>query len=119
MKILMIDDEPSRWKLIEGNNSSRTITPYSAHGFEQIQFYLSRTDIKFDLILLDHDMPLMNGVDVCLNFLIDRSIPVIIISNNQPAAEKMMALLNEYEVPVYYRPITNPSKIANLIRNMM
>lgn len=120
MNILMIDDEPRRWLLIrrvlEANDVDiSNVNVYSAHGFEQVQYYLQDSRIDFDLILLDHDMPLMNGYDVAHQFLIQRDIDVIIISNNEPASNRMLGLLGDYDVWAERLCIVNPEPIAALI----
>lgn len=115
MKILMIDDQPSRTNLLWKNSLlHRDIVV--AHGIDQVNFYLD--NFEFNLILLDHDMPLTSGPDICQQCLIHRNIPVIIISNNEPGSIKMMGLLDDYAVPVYYRPITDPRAIVDMINSM-
>ena len=116
MKVLMIDDEPSREKILRNHgllNCDITI----ALGFDQLEFYLDGGLHSFDLILLDHDMrDQINGYDVCEQFLIERNIPVIIISTNEPASKRMLGLLEEYGVDAVYAPITRPADLIQEIR---
>ena len=113
MRILVIDDMPHRVKLLWNAGLSKEIEIQIAHGFDQIKFYLE--NYKYDLVLLDHDMPLMSGPKVVEEFLMERCIPVIVISNNEPGAKKMVNMLEEYAVPVRYDPITEPKQIVQTI----
>ena len=120
MNILMIDDEPGRWLLVRrelelAGIDVRRIGLYSAHGFEQVKYYLEDSNVEFDLVLLDHDMPLMNGYDVAHQFLIQRDIDVVVISNNEPASRRILALLEEYEVWCARACIANHELITELV----
>ena len=125
--ILWIDDEPTRWAVLRNAiiNSIHCTTismaiPLSgetvrfAHGYDQIEHYLT-CGIRWDCILLDGDMPLMSGPDVCEKFLIERNIPVIIVSMNPSKVDLMKFMLEEYAVKVYVAPITNPYKISQIL----
>ena len=113
--ILWIDDQPSRANQVTFPPDVMVIF---AHGFEQVKYYLSLS-ITWELILLDHDMPLMNGWDVCVHCLIQKSYPVVIVSCNIPASDRMLTLLNEYEVPCTYCPITDPTSLRDLVYHLL
>lgn len=108
MKILMIDDEVSRANILRNSgliNCDITV----ALGFDQIRYYINGGHHYFDVILLDHDMrDQINGYDVCETLLIGKSIPVVVISTNEPASQRMISLLDEYGVSAVYAPITRP-----------
>ncbi len=111
MKILMIDDIPGRIGILR-NSGLIGHDIYIALGFSQIDYYM-QYNYDFDLVLLDHDMmDHMNGFEVCQQFLINKTIPVIIISTNEPASNRMLSLLEEYEVECFYRPIIRPLEIV-------
>lgn len=119
MNILWIDDEPSRFNSLKKvMNEIDTHTTWFAHGNEQIHYYLN-CGIKFDFVLLDHDMPLMDGYKVAKNFLCEKNIPVIIVSNNGPAAKSIAAILTDYATLNFLAPITNPELIRSTIRYLV
>jgi len=100
-KILWIDDEPKRFSKL---SELEDIEVIFAHGREQIDYYLKASKINFDLIILDHDMPLMNGVDVCNEFLIEKNIQVILCSMNIYGAENQARILSQYDTDEYHYP---------------
>jgi DNA-binding NarL/FixJ family response regulator len=97
MNILLIDDEPVRMK--DRIPACYFPSLYVAHGTDQVSWYLKDSGIKFDIVLLDHDMPLCNGLDIATYFLIERNIPVVVHSMNSYGAEKIVNQLNDYAVP--------------------
>lgn len=52
-----------------------------------------------------------SGYQAAYDFLIDKSIPVVIISSNHEAAKRIQALLDEYLVPCMIAPITHPNNV--------
>jgi len=66
------------------------------HGSNQIDFNLRHN--KFDLIMIDHDMPMMDGELVIRSFWGDfhqHDCPIIIHSANRDGALRMSKLLEE------------------------
>jgi len=98
--VLWIDDQPIRFTKIRHLLERRYLTLVFAHGDEQCDFYLRRVPYPWDLIILDHDMPLMSGMLVAEKFLVELSIPVLLCSNNPSGRGKQKALLEEYGVPI-------------------
>jgi len=95
--ILWIDDEPIRASLIKDINA----TVIFAHGYDQIKYYLEVSNIKaeWDLIILDHDMPLLNGLDVIKDFYhILGNSPIILCSANAEARLRQQLVLSEYDI---------------------
>lgn len=115
MNILWIDDEPGRYSIL--SSVLKPKTTWFAHGWSQINHYLN-CGIKFDYILLDGDMPQMDGLDVCSYFLIDRMFPVIVISSNPAKAKMMFDLLYDHAVPVIILPITHPQMIIDYLKDI-
>jgi CheY-like chemotaxis protein len=104
-EILWIEDQPSRASaLLPAVHNKARIT--FAHGFDQINYYLNFSPIKWDLILLDMDMGLMDGRDVTRCFLLDCKLPVIIISLNSYSANWAWGDLRDHYVESYYLPIS-------------
>ena len=88
-KILFIDDEP-----IRANSYARLFDVRVAHGSSQIEFCLKHN--KFDLIMLDHDMPMMDGELVIKAFWEKfhlQNCPILIHSANRDGAIRMYKLL--------------------------
>jgi CheY-like chemotaxis protein len=98
MNVLMVDDEPLRAsKLIAmGHNV------YLAHGLDQIQFYLSKSNsYYFDIATLDHDMPQGDGQTVCKvirSDLVLKSLKVCIHSTNEVGSKVMGHILEDYSI---------------------
>ena len=87
--ILFVDDCP-----IRALGYSYIANVYIAHGGDQISFYLQTK--KFDLIMLDHDMPNMNGEDVVCTFNTElhlQNCPIVIHSANAVGASAMYKIL--------------------------
>lgn len=103
MKILFIDDEPIRLQSIPKSYRNDC---HVAHGMDQIAYYLVHSEIKFDLICCDHDMPLLDGIMVCKLFLYERNTPVVIHSMNDSRRKEMAVILEEGIVPHKIIPIT-------------
>lgn len=118
MRILWIDDEPIRYNKLSEALKGKDIEVIFAHGAEQIQYYMDRRDVgdmDFNLVLLDHDMPLMNGQEVCKEFLAERGMDVVIVSTNVDGTKDMIAILTESAVRVQWVPITYPDLLASEI----
>lgn len=104
--VLWIDDEPIRSHML-GDEITNAVIIF-AHGFDQISYYLdrSRSRIEFSLIILDHDMPLMDGMSVCQTFLLDRGTPVLLCSNNSSGRRKQLDWLRQYDDETWKYPVT-------------
>jgi beta-lactamase superfamily II metal-dependent hydrolase len=115
--VLWIDDEPRRFVLLTGDWTDVTVV--FACGALQIDHYLNASGIKWDLILLDHDMgDHINGMKVCQKFLAERNFPVVCVSMNTPKRKKMVEYLQEWEVPAYDIPVTD-KQFAQKIRSLL
>jgi CheY-like chemotaxis protein len=100
--ILWIDDDPERFNKLSDVSEALV---FFAHGREQIEHYLYKSGYKFDLVILDHDMPLMNGAEVCEQFLWEKNIPVILCSNNPVGRENQKWILMRYDDDSYQYPL--------------
>jgi len=116
-KILFVDDEPNyRVNHIKGDHLI-----FSAHGYNQIDYYLNHTKYKWDLICLDNDMPKLPGIDVSTMFLCERNIPVVIHSMNPIGAKIIKGNLDDYAVPNLILPIGTPDwweKVLNWLNSI-
>lgn len=100
--LLWIDDEPIRSRKLQGVHVNLVF----AHGAPQVEHYLS-SPYPWRGVILDHDMPLANGQRIAEEFLVYRNLPVVICTNNDLAGRRMRALLEEYEVPVCFAPVSS------------
>lgn len=106
--VLAIDDEPRRyWRL------ARTLAKFDIGlvvtcRMEEVRFYLCEANYQICGVLLDHDMPFQDGAYFVDSWLRERSIPVVVSSHNQPAAERLRATLDEWAVPVICAPAVEP-----------
>jgi len=100
--VLWIDDDPNRFSKLA---NEKDILVFFAHGFEQINHYLNKSGIKFDLIILDHDMPLMDGMSVCREFLWEKNIPLVLCSMNPSGRSNQLWFLTQYDDDEYKYPV--------------
>lgn len=115
MRILWIDDEPSRYRILASRTNMWDHQVMFAHGYDQIKHYLANDTI--DIVFLDGDMPQMDGRDVAREFLRERNIPVVIISANEGKAQEMANILTEYATPHRVAPITLPQALVQVIQS--
>ena len=100
--ILWIDDDPHRFSKLADVTDTLV---FFAHGFDQINHYLNKCGYKFDLIILDHDMPMMDGTSVCQEFLLERNIPVVLCSNNPVGRDRQKWILSQWDDDEYQYPL--------------
>ncbi|HOO64379.1 MAG TPA: response regulator, partial [Synergistaceae bacterium] len=91
-KIMIVDDTPQNLKLL-GNMLREE--GYQVYSFPKGEFALKAAERKIpDLILLDINMPGMNGYEVCAKLKenpVLREIPVIFLSALNEAEDKVKA----------------------------
>lgn len=100
LNILFIDDEP-----IRAAKLAKHANVFVAHGPDQLSHYFSDA-YRWDGICLDHDMPQMSGREVVELYVKERSIPTVVHSSNEPAAQSMVDTLREFAVTTKRLPIT-------------
>lgn len=100
MRILFVDDEPIRAR----NLMKAGHDVYVTHHPDAVELYLATK--TFDLVCLDHDMPIRDGMFMVEEFFKQRNIPVVVHSTNGAAAARMVATLEEYAVPTLRHDIT-------------
>jgi len=111
MRVLIIDDEPRIRRLLVLSLGSKGIeTLESATGFEGLQNIIS---FKPDVVLLDLNLPDMDGKELLAKLRSWSSIPVIILSvrNSQ---EDIVSLLNEGADDYIVKPFYTNEVLARL-----
>ena len=91
--VLIIDDFAPLHELVKMHLEAEALTIHSAYG--GVEALMVAVAVKPDLILLDVDMPDMNGFDVCRFLKVDpvtADIPVIFLSAAGSADEKVCGL---------------------------
>lgn len=85
-RILLIEDEEGIRGLIQLYLENRG---YSISAVESGSAALAQMDETFDLVLLDIEMPLMNGFEVCQKIREHHNIPIIFISSRRDVMDKV------------------------------
>jgi DNA-binding response OmpR family regulator len=94
VKVLLIDDEPAIFEPLSALMAqSGYLLYYASNGHEGIKQF---DQIKPDIILLDINMPGMNGMEVCEHIRKKSSVPVIMLS----ARSEEMDILHGFHVGV-------------------
>lgn len=95
--ILVIEDNPidaSALKRIIRKVDDTLKVDHSENGKDAMQWLFSEENVQPDLILLDLNMPVMNGFDFLDSFgkeAHNRSIPIIVYTTSQHAADIQLA----------------------------
>lgn len=98
-RILWIDDQPIRYQPLRNWATYNDVEIIFAHGFDQINYYLRSSDISWDAVILDHDMPMMDGKAVIKEFFPEMlNIPVFLCSANDSGREYQKKMLEEFGV---------------------
>lgn len=102
--ILAIDDEPHRYLTLSRmvQKFGWTIIPVDRPAM--IEAVLMMYEDRVLAVMLDHDMPGMDGKEIAEEFLRERSLPVIITTNSTPGASRIHVVLDEYAVPNWTAP---------------
>ena len=89
-KILIVDDEPQIRRVLKTALSAAGFTTAEAQSAEQA-FAKVRED-RFDLILLDVNMPGMSGLEACAELRRSSDIAIIMLTVRGAEADKVAAL---------------------------
>jgi DNA-binding response OmpR family regulator len=115
-KILVIDDSPTLRKLLRFYLKKKGYEVHEAHngrvGLEAIGKEV------FDFIILDMDMPVMNGAQVLekLTQMVDFNVPVLILSADKAQESKAtgMSLGASYYITKPFKPLEVVSRIEEI-----
>jgi DNA-binding response OmpR family regulator len=113
--ILWIDDDPLRYGNIRAILDPSTLVVF-AHGHAQVAHYVRY--LKYDLLILDHDMPMMDGSLVIQQFDFD-DVPIVICSCNLAAAQRMEVFLKEKGHRVWQVPVVHDPEFPELIAKLL
>lgn len=106
MNILLVDDRPENLFTLESilEKPNRNFLHATSGG----EALIMATMEPFGLILLDYQMPDMNGLDVALKLRADKrtaAIPIIFVSAVSRSERKMFGGFEEGTVDVLFKPI--------------
>jgi len=102
--IIAIDDEPHRYMTLARRAAREGWVVIPVEREAMIEMVLMTYQDRVLAVMLDHDMPGMDGREVAKNYLAERSFPVIITTNSTPGAKRIQAVLDEYGVPYHVAP---------------
>ena len=95
VKVLIVDDSALIRSILE------TIIPFNSDVLEVIGFagngeeaVLKNRELQPDLITMDIDMPVMNGIEAVKQIMQDRPVPIIVLSGNVNDKNSFQALRN-------------------------
>jgi len=89
-KILVVDDEPKIRMFIRANLEARGYEVYLAQDGAEAVEMAGRVDP--DVVVLDVNMPRMNGIEACRRIREWADMPIIILSVREDEADKVRAL---------------------------
>jgi diguanylate cyclase (GGDEF)-like protein len=121
LRVAMVDDDPDLHKIIEFELSK---TGYHVHVLEDPAKTLEMlSEVMPDLLLLDFDMPNLNGVEVCRAIRTDtrfRALPIVFLSSRSDEETTVAGLragADDY-IPKPFRPLELVARIqARVQRN--
>ena len=107
-RILCIDDEPCRYDRFYPMALHRGLDVVISHDPTLLQLYFAHPLPGSELVgvCLDHDMPLADGHALARSFLIERGVPVAVVSTNEAGRNRIARLLEEYDTPCSIIPAT-------------
>jgi two-component system chemotaxis response regulator CheY len=112
-KILIVDDSPTLRRVLSYLfNKKNYQTKLAGNGKECLDI-IEKENYNFDLIVLDMNMPVMNGIEVLEAFreMDDFNIPVLILTANNEIKNKGLELGASYF-------LTKPFKPKNIIESI-
>jgi len=92
LKILVADDSAllrSVLKQVFAGNNKVELVAEARNGLDAVQMSLR---LRPDLVIMDIDMPLMNGLDATTKIMSECPVPILIFSNNTDAKTAFQAL---------------------------
>lgn len=110
-KILIIDDEQPIRRFLDTSLSSQGFEVYKAkNGKEGLQMAI---DHRVDLIVLDLNLPDLQGIDVLKKLRSYSAVPVIVLTAKSDDAEKVL-LLDEGADDYLTKPFSVPELLARI-----
>lgn len=119
MKVIVADDSRMIRNIIDKTISSIGCEAIHATNGKEVLDLLGTKGDEIDLILLDWNMPVLNGIDVLKSMQNNghyRNIPVLMIST-ESEEEKITQVINAGAWGYLPKPFT-PEKLINTIRHM-
>lgn len=114
-KILMIDDEPQIRRVLKtALTSSGYVVEAAATVFEGLRML---RDNRFDLLLLDMNLPDMSGIDACSEIRRTSEIPIIILTVRDYEKDKVAALDRGADDYIT-KPFSMPELLARIRANL-
>ena len=100
--ILAIDDNPERYTMLARQVQTEGWVVVYADTPSMVRVILGTYRDRVLAVMLDHDMPGWTGKEAAERFLAQRSIPVIITTNNDGGGKQIASVLDEWAVPYHF-----------------
>ena len=110
-RILVVDDEPQIRRVVKATLIAQGYTVFEARSGEEAIERLDQD--KPDLVLLDFNMPLMNGLETCRAIRMTSEVAVIMLTVRNTEEEKVAALdagADDYVT----KPFSTPELLARI-----
>jgi len=88
--ILVVDDEPQIRRVMRSTLTAQGYTIVEARDGQEAMAKLRNE--KFDLIILDMNMPVMDGLDACREIRSSSSVPILMLTVRSAEKDKVRAL---------------------------
>jgi signal transduction histidine kinase/DNA-binding response OmpR family regulator len=119
-RVLVVDDNESWHEILENSLSMFSIKVDHVHSGQEALEILSKCDKKYDLVLMDWNMPGLDGIETArkLEEQCSDSHPQSIIMVSSFRQESIVKLANDVGINVFLQKPINPSVLNDVLSNI-